>query len=184
MRTAALRLAFGAVAAVLLPAAAQPRNQASEEAVKAAFLPKFVRYIELPAGVQPEASQPFYLCVIGRDPFGPMLDRAAASEVVDGHPVAVRRFPDAESPAVAGCHAAYVAGANEQQTSSVLATLRRQPTLTITDSRWSKSHGMIHFATIAGRVRFSIDDAEAGARGIAVSSRLLALAIDVKQRAP
>lgn len=184
MHRAALLLASGALAAAQLPAAVPARTQASEEAIKAAFLPKFVRYIGLPIAAQPEAGQPYYLCVIGRDPFGTTLDRAAASEAIDGHAVAIRRFPTADAPAIAGCHAAYVAGANEEQTSATLATLRRQPTLTITDSRWSRSRGMIHFAIAAGRVRFHIDDAEAGARGIAVSSRLLALAIDVKQRTP
>lgn len=185
MRRAALSLALGALAGALSPVAAAPaRAQASEEAIKAAFLPKFVRYIGLPAAAQPEAGQPYYLCVIGRDPFGATLDRAAASEAIDGHAVAVRRFANAAAPAVAGCHAAYVAGANEQQTAETLATLRTQATLTITDSRWSKSRGMIHFAVADGRVRFHIDDAAAGARGIAVSSRLLALAIDVKQRTP
>lgn len=184
MRRPAFPLALGAIAAALLPAAAAARAQASEEAIKAAFLPKFVRYIGLPAAAQPEAGQPFYLCVIGRDPFGTALDRAAASEAVDGHAIAVRRFTNTATPAISGCHAAYVAGADEQQTDAALATLGRQPTLTITDSRWSKSRGMIHFAVAAGRVRFHIDDAAAGARGIAVSSRLLALAIDVKQRAP
>ncbi|NIJ19688.1 hypothetical protein FHS95_001357 [Sphingomonas naasensis] len=183
MRRAALLLALGAIAAPL-PAAAPARAQASEEAIKAAFLPKFVRYIALPTGSQPEAEQPYYLCVIGRDPFGATLDRAAASEAIDGHPVAVRRFANADAPAIAGCHVAFVAGANDQQTADTLAALRSQATLTITDSRWSKSRGMIHFTVAAGRVRFHIDDAAAAACGIAVSSRLLALAIDVKQRTP
>jgi len=182
MRRGRLLFALGALAAMPPSAAASTGPQASEDAVKAAFLPKFVRYIELPAGVQPEVGQPFYLCVIGRDPFGQGLDRAAASEIVDGRPIAVRRFANAEAPAVAGCHAAYVAGATEQQTVQILSVLRRQPTLTITDSRWGKPRGMIHFAVEGARVRFHIDDAAAAARGIGISSRLLALAVEVKQR--
>lgn len=178
----ALRIAFGALAATLLLGAAQAHAQASEEAVKAAFLPKFVRYIEYPETARPEAGQPFYLCIVGHDPFGAAVDRAAASENVEGHAIAVRRFADADAPAVAGCHAAFVADTDEQRTLQILTTLRRQATLTITDSRWSKARGMIHFAILDGRVRFYIDDAAAGARGITISSRLLALAVEVKQR--
>jgi hypothetical protein len=177
-----LRFLLALCAAAVPPASAGRGSQASEEAVKAAFLPKFVRYIELPAGIQPEPGQPFYLCVIGRDPFGQQLDRAAASETIDGRPIAVRRFANAETPAVAGCHVAYVAGGTEQLTAQALARLARQATLTITDSRSGRPRGMLHFVVEGARVRFQIDDAAAAARGIGISSRLLALAVEVKQR--
>ena len=162
--------------------ASAAHGQASEEAVKAAFLPKFARYIELPAASQPQSSQPYYLCIIGRDPFGPLLDRAAGSEMIDGHPVAVRRFASTDSGAVSGCNLAFVAGTSDAATARMIDTLRRQPTLTITDARWGRARGMIHFVVVDGRVRFHIDNAQAAARGIAISSRLLALAVDVKQR--
>jgi hypothetical protein len=155
--------------------------QASEEAVKAAFIPKFVRYIELPAEGQPAAGQPYYLCVIGRDPFGGLLDRAAARETINGHAVAVRRFPGTDTPAVAGCHVAFVAGASEEQTGQMLVTMQQQTTLTVTDARWGKRRGMIHFVVETGRVRFHIDQAAASQHGITISSRLLALAVDVRQ---
>lgn len=181
MSVRALLLAICATAAALLPGAGTAHAQASEEAVKAAFLPKFVRYIELPPEGQPAAGQPYYLCVIGRDPFGGLLDRAAARETINGHAVAVRRFPGAEAPAVAGCHVAFVAGASEEQTGQMLVTMQQQTTLTITDARWSKRRGMIHFVVETGRVRFHIDQAAASGRGITISSRLLALAVDVRQ---
>lgn len=177
-----LRAALGAVAASALLAAAPADTQASEQAVKAAFLPKFARYIELPGAVQPGTGQPYYLCVIGRDPFGGMIDRAAASELVDGHPVAVRRFASTEPEAVAGCHLAFVAGSSDQATAAMIERLRRQPTLTITDARAGRQRGMIHFTVVDGRVRFHIDDAAAADRGIGISSRLLALAVEVRQR--
>ncbi|MEI9928332.1 MAG: YfiR family protein [Sphingomonas sp.] len=138
--------------------------------------------IALPATAQPGTGQPFYLCIIGRDHFGAMIDRAAASEMIDGHPVAVRRFANTEPGAVSGCQLAFVAGATEQQTGQMIEALRRQPTLTITDGRTGNARGMIHFAVIDGRVRFYIDEAAAAKCGIAISSRLLALAADVKQR--
>jgi hypothetical protein len=68
-------LALAAWLALPAPVRAQPPT---EEAVKATFLPKFARYVAWPAGRQPGAGAPFQLCVIGRDPFGPLLDRAAA----------------------------------------------------------------------------------------------------------
>ena len=184
MRFRSLKAALGLVAAAMLLAAAPAFAQASEQAVKAAFIPKFSRYVDFPAAAQPAAGQPYYLCVIGRDPFGAMIDQAAASEVVDGHPVAVRRFANTDAAAVAGCHIAFVVGATDQATAAMIEALRRQPTLTVTDARSGRARGMIHFAVIDGRVRFSIDQAAATQRGIVISSRLLALAVDVKQSAP
>lgn len=160
--------------------AAGARAQASEEAVKAAFLPKFARYVIWPAGMQLAPGAPFQLCVIGHDPFGRLVDTAAASEQVDGHGVTVRRLPSAAG--AAGCHLAFVQGAAPAETGRLLIALRRQPVLTVTDARAGPQRGMIHFTIVNGRVRFFIDEAEAAGRGISISSRLLALAAGVRQR--
>ena len=80
------------------------------------------------------------------------------------------------------CHIAYVTGGRGQSVSQILAALRGKPVLTVTDSRNGGDRGMIHFATVDGRVRFYIDEAEASSDGISISSRLLALAIGVRQR--
>lgn len=179
-RSRLLRAVLVTLGAAPALAASPVSNQASEQAVKAAFLPKFARYVEFPASVRPGDGQPFYLCIIGRDPFGPLIDRAAASEVIDGHAVAVRRFANIDNPAAAGCHIAYIAGATDQATEQMAAGLARHTTLTVTDARIGRSRGMIHFAVVQGRVRFSIDQRNATAHGIGISSRLLALAVEVK----
>lgn len=167
-----LALLFGGAAAL----GALPRVNA----VEAALLPRLARYVGWPESAAPPTGAPFQLCVIGRDPFGPMLDRAAATELIDGHAVAVRRMSSVEG--AAGCQLAFVAGATPQETTRLLLALRGQAILTVTDARAGPPRGMIHFTMIAGRVRFFIDDAEAAARGLWVSSRLLALAAGVRPR--
>lgn len=158
------------------PAAAQP----SEEAVQAAFLPKFARYVQWPGASHPGPRAPFQLCIIGRDPFGRAVDQAAAGEVIDGRAVAVRRLASPED--AEGCHLAYVHGATGQDTARWLLAMRNRPILTVTDSRNGAQRGMIHFTVAGGRVRFFIDEAEAAQRGLTISSRLLALALGVRQR--
>lgn len=176
---APLRLLLGALPAAMLVAAAPAHAQANEQAVKAAFVPKFIRYIAYPEASQPGAGQPYYLCVIGRDPFGAMIDKTAAAEVIDGHPVAIRRFANIDSDAIAGCHVAFVAGQTDAATHTMVEGLKRQPVLTVTDARMGRSRGMIHFTIVDGRVRFIIDQSSATARGLTISSRLLALAVEV-----
>jgi hypothetical protein len=152
---------------------------ADAAAVQASFLPKFPRYVTWPAARRLASGAPFQLCVIGRDPYGRVLDTAAASERIDGHGVAVRRLPDGNG--AASCHLAFVQGAQPVETGRLLFALRDLPVLTITASE-GPERGMIHLATVGGRVRFFINDAEAGRRGLTISSRLLALAAGVTQR--
>lgn len=175
------RAFFALVAPALIAAAAVPaRAQPTEEQVKAVFLPRFARYVAWPGTAVPAAGEPFQLCIIGRDPFGPTVDQAASRELIDGHSVTIRRMPAPDR--AAGCHLAFVQGATPADTARLLLTLRAEPVLTVTDARAGPQRGMIHFTVVGGRVRFSIDEAAAADRGLAISSRLLALAASVRQR--
>ena len=109
-----------------------------------------------------------------------MLEQSAAGELIDGRRVAVRRVASAD--AAGACHLAYVRGGTAEETARLLRALASRPVLTITDSRAGPARGMIHFTVAAGRVRFFIDEAGAAQRGLAISSRLLALALGVRQR--
>jgi hypothetical protein len=157
------------------PLTAQPRDAL----VRASFLPKFARYVTWPAAARPAAGLPFQLCMIGRDPFGPPLDQAAAGEAIDGHGVVVRRMETAAG--AQACHLAFVQGPSPAETARLLNALRDRPILTVTDGGAGPQRGMIHFARIGGRVRFSIDQVAATERGLTISSRLLALAASVRQ---
>jgi len=118
--------------------------------------------------------------VIGRDRFGQALDQAAAGETIDGRGVAVRRLSGID--AADGCHLAFVRGTNPTDTGRMLRALHGRPILTITDSHDGPHRGMLHFVVVDGRVRFFVDEAAASAHGLTISSRLLALAIGVRQR--
>lgn len=179
MRSANFRFPARLMLAIGLLMAAAAQAQPDENAVKASFIPKFARYVQWPAAHRPAQRQPFVLCVIGRDPFGHLLDRAADRRIA-GHNVLVRRLPSADG--AAGCHLAFVRGAVAADTARFLLALRRLPILTITDSRAGPQRGMIHLTDSGGRVRFFIDEAEAADRGLEISSRLLALALGVRQR--
>jgi len=173
MRRAALSFAAAVAAAWLAPMPA--RADVSDLAVKAAFLPKFARYVTWPASALAHNGQ-MVLCVIGDDPFGTMLNQSVTGQQVDGRGFVVRRLSSAAG--ASDCAIAFVDG---PRTGEVLAALRHSPVLTVTDSRSSAQHGIIHFAIVGGRVRFYIDEAQAQAHGLVISSRLLALAIGVNQ---
>jgi len=151
----------------------------TDTAVKAAFLPRFARYVTWPPAAAPRGTDPFVLCVIGGDPFGALLDDAARSQSVDGRRIVVRRIDSAA--AAENCQIAFIQGNKVQSPGQLLAALGRRPVLTVTDASGGSQRGIIHFVIVGGRVRFFIDQSSATRHGLTVSSRLLALAIGVKQ---
>ena len=105
-----------------------------------------------------------------------MLDGAARSQTVDGHAITVRRMDS-----VAGADSCQIAFIGGERAGQVMAAIGRKPILTVTDAASSSDRGIIHFVVAEGRVRFYIDQGMATRRGLAISSRLLALAVGVRQ---
>lgn len=163
-------------ALALLASPAGAAAPPSDVAVKAAFLTKFPAYVAWPAAARPRPGAPLHICILGGDPFGRLIDDAARGQQVDGHPLQVRRLG---APAQAGgCHVAFVQGGG----GGALQGLQGKPVLTVTDSRAGAQSGMIHFVIHQGRVRFNIDEAQAARSGVGISSRLLRIALNVRQR--
>jgi len=176
-RTAAVGAAVLLLA--LLPAAAAARGEGDtlELAVKATYLYKLAPFVTWPAEPAGTAA-PLPICVQGTDPFGPLLDRAMAGQSVGGRPVVVRRVArlDPES----GCAIAYVSGSAVQSQAQALAAVERAPVLTVTDAARGPTRGIVHLLLDGGKVRFAIDTAKADEAGLAISSKLLALAVVVR----
>lgn len=148
--------------------------------IEASYLYKFAHFVTWPAAGSPGPGAPLMICVQGNDPFGPMLDRLVAARRVSGHPVAVKRL--ARLDAGSGCQIAYVGGGPAQSLSQALQAVDGAPVLTVTDeARGAPAQGIVNLVLSRGRVRFSIDAAQAERNGVEISSKLLALAVAVKR---
>ena len=147
-------------------------------AVKAAYLSKFPLYVEWPAAALAPTGRELHLCVMGPDPFGATLDAAAGGQRVADRILVVRRLKSVSREA--GCHILFIGGTDSER-AQVLASLRGSGVLTITDAQGA-AEGIINFVMKDDRVRFDIDEAAAAANGIAISAKLLNLALNVKRR--
>ncbi len=177
MRRLKFILLTGLVAALVPLGSA--RAQISDTDVKAAFLPRFARYVTWPPAAMPKGDDPYVLCVIGTDPFGGLLEQAARSQSIDGRRMTVRRMDSTAGSN--GCQIAFVSGGRGESAGQALAQLGNRPVLTVTNSNQGGARGIIHFVVSGGRVRFYIDQAAAERKKMAISSRLLALAVGVHQ---
>ena len=171
--TWAIALALGLAG----PASAQ--GPPLELAVKAAYLAKFPPFVVWPETSFAGPSAPLVLCIQGDDPFDGMLDRLTTGQTVGAHPVIVRRLQrlDADS----GCQIAYLAGSSAQSPAAALKAVDGLPVLTVTDAEAGGGKGIVTLVLIGGRVRFMIDAEKAAQSHLGVSSKLLALAVEVRR---
>lgn len=156
---------------------ARAQEPSLEVAVKASYLYKFAPFVQWPASAIGGPTSPFAICVVGDDPFGPVLDRAVAGQRVEGRPIVIHRLDkaDRQSP----CQVMYIGGPSSR-VKDVLQTMHGAPVLTVTDG--PVAPGIVDFATEGGKVRFRIDDQTAAEDGLTISSKLLSLAVAVKAR--
>ena len=155
-----------------------PAHSASlEYQVKAAYLYKLVSFVDWPSGSLPPPGAPITLCVAGDDPFGSVLDQAVRNQQVNGHPLAVRRMATVSQSA--GCQVLYIAGSRRQSVASALQAAKGAPSLTVTEGPQTPG-SIIQFVVQDGRVRFTIDVTAAAQNGLTISSKLLSLALSVK----
>ncbi len=159
-----------------LPARAE--SNTLEYAVKAAYLFKFTPFVEWPSSAFAAPTSPFYVCVLGGDPFGSVLDQAVSGHQVGEHPVKVRRLQTADG--ASECHILYFGAARAPVAAATLSKIRGAPILTVTEQNLGVSGGVVQFIVKDGHVRFTIDAGAAAANRVTISAKLLSLAASVQ----
>ena len=171
-RRALLAVAPLCLAVVLTPATAAA--QADEYAVKAALLYNFSKFLEWPEeafGDSPE----FRICIHGKDPFGPEIDRISGKRT-RGRPIVVSRH-EGKLPFAKPCHIVFFGERRAKAVAAALRDVRDEPTLTVGNgSSFVDRGGMIGLVREGSRIRFEINRSEARRAGLSVSARLLRVA--------
>ena len=169
--------------AAAIPAVAAGTGAASREyEVKAAFLYSFATFVEWPEDAVPESGGTFIIGVLGTDPFGPLLDKIAASKTVRGKPIAVRRFATIDD--YTPCHVLFVARSERERLPAIVERLRGAAVLVVGDGAgFAEAGATVNLVIEKNKVRFEINQAAAERAGLKVSSKLLRLARHVKDKA-
>jgi hypothetical protein len=175
-RRAALCAALG-VAALPWPWVvwAQADAAVAEYQVKAAYLYKFLDFVEWPAASFESAKSPFVLGVIGADALAAELEVLISRRRAEHRPALIRRLKPGE--AVDGLHVLFVGRSAGARAPTLLASAAQQPVLTVTEfDEGLSAGGVINFVVVDKRVRFDVALRSAEAREIKISSRLLGVA--------
>ena len=165
--------------------AARPQSADSqvEYQVKAAFLLNFTKFIEWPQSSFASPDSPITICILGKDPFGTVLDEIVQGETVNARKIAVQRIsqPPASQPAgPQTCHVVYL-GEPDKSISKTLSGMGRGVLTVGEGDRFLRDGGMVALVVDNRRVRFDINQAAATGAGLAVSARLLNVARAVEK---
>lgn len=167
----ACRVGLCLLLAAPLPAAEAPL----EYQIKAAFLFKFTKFVEWPEWVYDNEGQPLVMGILGKDPFGPYLDRILVGKKVRDRPVEIRRFASLEN--MEYCHVLFVSRSEEKKLEAVIDSVGRDGILTVSDlDGFAARGGAIQFVLEDDKVRFAVNPDAAGRAGLKISSRFLKLA--------
>lgn len=174
---AALALSLAAAPIATHGARADEVRPPLEYQVKAAYLFKFLPFVEWPA--PPAASrQTFGICILGDVPFGAELEEFAQGQQIDGRPLSVRRLSRVSR--TSGCHLLYLGERTEQSPAEILRSVRGTPCLTVSEDD-ATDDSVIQFRVRDHRVRFSVNLKAANQNGLTLSSKLLNLALFVRK---
>jgi YfiR/HmsC-like len=166
-------LAYCLVCCLPMPAARAQAQAPLEASVKAAYLYKFLAYVEWHPPTPQADDAPVVVGVLGADAVHSELQEVAAGRHVGARPLVVRKLAAGDS--LNGLHALFVG--REHALAPVARTLQRRQVLLVADVPGGLADGaVINFIVLAGRVRFEASQAAAERAGLKLSSRLLSVA--------
>lgn len=151
--------------------------QPSEREVKAAFLFKFPSFVEWPQ--EALGAGPIVIGVAGADDVAAQLQQMAGGRTVQGRPVLVRRVGKGES--LAGLHVLFFGRGQAARLAELERQAPPQPLLVVCEWEGALQQGaVVNFLRSEGRVRFEVSLEGAERRSLRISSRMLAVAQNVR----
>ena len=154
-----------------------------EYQVKAAFLYNFAKFVEWPSGSFKTPNDPIVVCVLGRSPFGELLDQAVQGKQIEGRKLVVREAPDLEE--CLACQLLFIAASERKRLPAIFGFLKAGSVLTVGETaNFAAAGGIINFKLDDGKVSLEINVGAAQRARLRISSKLLSLAKIVKDDQP
>jgi hypothetical protein len=157
-----------------------PASTPTEYEVKAAYLYNFGRFVQWPARATAAEGRYFTICVLGDDPFGPVLNATIADETIDGKTVVAKRISAPQQ--AANCRILFISSSEDRQLKEILIALAKASVLTVSDMpQFARRGGMVQLILDGNKVRFEVNLSSAERAGLIFSSQLLKLAVSIRK---
>jgi hypothetical protein len=139
--------------------------------VEAAFLRNFARYVTWPSGAFADARSPWRIGILGRDPFGDVLEKTFRGRTELGRPFEIFRADTLDE--LPECNIVFVAYRDAARRRATLADLRGKPVLTVGDAAEFLHEGGIIRFEVADRVKMSINLDHARSASLKIQTKML-----------
>ena len=148
----------------------------TEYEVKAAFLYNFAKFVEWPSGAFEDADAPIVIGILGKDPFGPILEQTVGGNTAGGRSLKIRQFARI-GDGLKRCHILFISRTAPSPPKQVMERIEGSSVLTVGEvDAFCQDGGIVNFVLQQNRVRFEINPDAAARAGLKISSRLLKLA--------
>lgn len=147
--------------------------------VKALFLLNFTKYVDWPAIAFAGSNTPITIGVYGESKLNEALKDIVAGKKVSGRTVVIKKIEGSDD--FSQCHILFISDSESSRMREILDKASALPILTVgEDAAFAQNDGIINFVLKNGNVRLEIDLTVTKKSGLAISSRLLAVADVVK----
>jgi YfiR/HmsC-like len=149
----------------------------TETQVKAAYLYNFGKFVkwQVDRVASPDS---FEICILGKDPFGSVLDSTVAGERIDGRKITVRRISKIQQ--AEPCSILFISKSEENRLPPILLAAQHWSLLTVSDlPHFAEQGGDIAFVMHEDKIRFEVNRSAALQSHLLLSSELLKVATRV-----
>lgn len=159
----------------------EAQSQTSREyLVKAAYVYRFLHFVEWPPDAFADIQTPITVCIYGQGPLADALE-SLKGESAQNRSIKIVRVTSREM--LQACHVLFISTSEKRRLAQILSSLKPLSVLTIADIKtFARSGGVINFIQIRDKIRFEINEAAAGRAGLKISAKLLNLAKIVTDR--
>ena len=146
----------------------------TEAQLEAAYLYNFGKFVTWPPD-RTKASETFGICILGKDPFGQVLDATVTGESIGGRKIEVKRL--ANMAQAQACNILFVSMSEEGRLGPILAAAEILRLLTVSDIKhFAERGGAIGLVRQQDKIRFEINRRAADRCHLVFSSELLKVA--------
>lgn len=146
-----------------------------EYEVKGAFLYHFANFVRWPESTFKTTDGHLRVCILGKDPFGHILEETLEKKTVKDHPFEIHRNPSKTE--LQHCHMLYFAASESPQMKTLHHHIAKGEVLTFgEDLEFMRQGGMVQFFVKDQKVQFAINPEVVNQTQLKVSSKLLRLA--------
>ena len=159
---------------------AHAETSMSEYQVKALFLLNFIKYVEWPAGAMPSVTTPIIIGILGQDNFNDNLNRAVDGKNINGREIIIKHLSSDDD--LSSCSILFINSSESAHLSEILRKTGSLPILTVSENEsFLQKGGIINFLLKEGKIQIEINLKAAHKAKLQISSKLLSVAVAVKE---